>query len=134
MYNIDVRCTITLSTQFYGCTLVYNISLLPLGKSYSVEWPITKIIRAMHFYIFICFCLYILQVVNAANILIVTVQVPSHMMSNNIIGETLVERGHSVYSVVDEFMINKFGRLHSKGIKPLVFDLPNNYMPIHDAR
>ena len=67
----------------------------------------------MIFKIYFFSCFYLLQVANAANILIVTLQVPSHMMSNNIIGETLVERGHSVYTVVDDLMLNKFDRLHS---------------------
>ncbi len=75
-----------------------------------------------------------MQVGNAAKILIVTNQFGSHMISNHIIGEALAENGHEVHSVADSVIIEKFDKLHTKGIKPLVYDLLENHVPSHDIR
>ena len=75
-----------------------------------------------------------MQVGNAAKILIVTNQHGGHIISNNIIGEALAENGHTVYSVTDSIAVENFDKLHTKGIKTLIFDLPENYVPSHYIR
>ena len=63
-------------------------------------------------------------------ILLFPFQIESHILTLNAIGTELVAEGHEVYTVVHSKIVKKFDKLYSKGLKPLVYKVPEEMTTI----
>ena len=57
-------------------------------------------------------------------ILLFPFQIESHILALNAIGTELVKEGHTVYTVVHSKIAKRFDQLHSEGLKPLIYKVP----------
>ena len=67
----------------------------------------------------LCLCVY-LNLVFGANILLLTHLQPSHLLEVSVVSETLVQRGHKVYTVLPEIS-KHVEKVKSRGIEVITY-------------